>query len=854
MIPLKLSVKNFMCYRDNVPTLDLDGIHLACLCGDNGHGKTALLDAMTWALWGQARARNQELIHQGQQDMAVELEFLARGQRHRVSRKYSLSTRSPRLLELHIATDNGYRAITGNTVPETEARIQELLHMDYDTFVNTAFLLQGRADLFTRSKPAERKKILAEVLDLSYYATLEDRAKQRVRVIQDSIRDNESAASLRQQEIARKPEYEEKLDSVKVALDLASTEVANQRRKEEELREAVESLEARRNELELLKHHLVTSREGIADLERQVQGHSKSVADYETALRREAEIRDQYSRLEESRADLERLDQAAFQASRLSQQEADLRREVAVQRERLSGLVAPLRDRIARDLEPKAQRLPEIEESLHNMATEHAKLDQLGEAVRSQQVEVQDVSAQVRYLEQANATLIGEMEATRKKFDMLDETEALCPLCKQPLGAEGQEHLRIEYEATGQEAKRQYQQRETELETLSRRHQELIQQTTQQEGDLNGRRKQAQTETAAQERDLEDSRKARSELEPAKSELETLENRIREEDFAGGERVRLAQIEVELAASGYDNHKHQRTRDQFKLLEPFAELHRKLLEALEALPREREALETAGHTLDRRRQEEEVDEKRRQELARDLEALPGLESRLVEARSVHQILERQQQESVVQQRVLAEQLEELARKEAQLRGLKQERHKLTEEKTIYDELAVAFGKNGIQALIIETAIPQLQNDANELLSRLTEGRLSLKLQLQEGRRERRLGLPSEELQILIADDVGTRSYETFSGGEAFRIDFGLRIALSKLLARRSGAPLPILFMDEGFGGQDAAGQERLKEAIQSIQADFQKIIVITHVEDVKDAFPTRIEVTKTGSGSTFVVV
>ena len=117
-----------------------------------------------------------------------------------------------------------------------------------------------------------------------------------------------------------------------------------------------------------------------------------------------------------------------------------------------------------------------------------------------------------------------------------------------------------------------------------------------------------------------------------------------------------------------------------------------------------------------------------------------------------------------------------------------------------------------------------------------------------------MGLPSEELEIMVGDEVGTRSYETFSGGEAFRIDFALRIALSKLLARRSGAPLPILFIDEGFGSQDAAGQERLKEAIQSIQDDFQKIIVITHVEQVKESFPARIEVTKTSSGSTFVVV
>ena len=110
------------------------------------------------------------------------------------------------------------------------------------------------------------------------------------------------------------------------------------------------------------------------------------------------------------------------------------------------------------------------------------------------------------------------------------------------------------------------------------------------------------------------------------------------------------------------------------------------------------------------------------------------------------------------------------------------------------------------------------------------------------------------MQILISDEIGTRSYETFSGGETFRVNFALRIALSKLLARRSGAPLPILFIDEGFGSQDAVGQERLKEAIQSIQGDFKKIIVITHIQDVKDSFPDRIEVIKTEKGSTILTI
>ena len=174
--------------------------------------------------------------------------------------------------------------------------------------------------------------------------------------------------------------------------------------------------------------------------------------------------------------------------------------------------------------------------------------------------------------------------------------------------------------------------------------------------------------------------------------------------------------------------------------------------------------------------------------------------------------------------------------EQELETYERERRGLADEKAVYDELATAFGKNGVQALIIETAIPQLEIDSNEVLMRLTENRMNLKLQLQKGRRDPR-GQPSEELDIRIADEVGTRSYETFSGGEAFRINFALRIALSRLLARRAGAPLPTLLVDEGFGSQDSAGQERLVEAITSIQDDFEKIIVITHVEQIKGGVP-----------------
>jgi exonuclease SbcC len=130
---------------------------------------------------------------------------------------------------------------------------------------------------------------------------------------------------------------------------------------------------------------------------------------------------------------------------------------------------------------------------------------------------------------------------------------------------------------------------------------------------------------------------------------------------------------------------------------------------------------------------------------------------------------------------------------------------------------------------------------------MTDNRMHIKIETQ---RQTKVGDTAETLDIKIADELGTRIYEMFSGGEAFRINFAIRIALSKLLARRAGAPLPTLIIDEGFGSQDAAGLEKLKEAIISIQDDFKMVLVITHVEELRDAFPARIDVVKTAEGST----
>ena len=77
MIPLHLTISGFLSYRDPAE-IDFTSFELACISGVNGAGKSSLLDAITWALFGQARRRDDALINAQSSVAAVELDLLLR--------------------------------------------------------------------------------------------------------------------------------------------------------------------------------------------------------------------------------------------------------------------------------------------------------------------------------------------------------------------------------------------------------------------------------------------------------------------------------------------------------------------------------------------------------------------------------------------------------------------------------------------------------------------------------------------------------------------------------------------------------------------------------------------------------
>ncbi|UCF27198.1 MAG: hypothetical protein JSW42_11205, partial [Chloroflexota bacterium] len=187
-------------------------------------------------------------------------------------------------------------------------------------------------------------------------------------------------------------------------------------------------------------------------------------------------------------------------------------------------------------------------------------------------------------------------------------------------------------------------------------------------------------------------------------------------------------------------------------------------------------------------------------------------------------------------------------------ALELQRSENADQVSQFKQLERAFGKDGVPALLIEQALPQIEIKANEILDRLTLGDMSVRFVTQAKYKDKSRDDLRETLEIQISDSAGIRDYEMFSGGEAFRVNFSIRLALSEILAQRAGARLQTLVIDEGFGSQDAQGRQRLIEAINLVKEDFAKILVITHIEELKESFPNRIEVEKTNRGSTISVV
>lgn len=191
--------------------------------------------------------------------------------------------------------------------------------------------------------------------------------------------------------------------------------------------------------------------------------------------------------------------------------------------------------------------------------------------------------------------------------------------------------------------------------------------------------------------------------------------------------------------------------------------------------------------------------------------------------------------------ILKSKLEQINLDKVEYEKMKSKEQEIINKFNIYDSLQVAWGKNGIQAIIIDNIIPQIEEEINKYLSILTSDRISLHFDTLKTAKN---GNKSETLDIYVNVDGVTRPYENFSGGEKMRIDFACHIGMSKFLAKRSGANIDFFVVDEGIGTLDDEGKNSFIEMLNLLKLIFKKIMVISHIDDIKEAFDNKLIINK----------
>ena len=175
MRPIRLEIRGFTAFREP-QVVDFDGLDLFAITGPTGSGKSSILDALTFALYGRAERVGdgvRQLVSQGQPRAAVVLEFEAGGERYRVARSVtadaqdedpasSAPTRRPSRAGARPAT-----APTGSATPTRT--LERLVGLDYAGFTRAVLLPQGRFAEFLAGDAKTRREILADLLDLGLF-------------------------------------------------------------------------------------------------------------------------------------------------------------------------------------------------------------------------------------------------------------------------------------------------------------------------------------------------------------------------------------------------------------------------------------------------------------------------------------------------------------------------------------------------------------------------------------------------------------------------------------------------------------------------------------------------------------
>jgi exonuclease SbcC len=762
------------------------GPGLTGIIGPNGAGKTTLLEAIAWAMYGMPAARgSRETIRRRNAPprarVEVELQFALGAHEYRVVRGLTSA-------ELYQDGDTSPMVTSLGAVTE---RITRILGMTRDEFFNTYFTGQKELAVMAAMTAPERAQFLSRVLGYERIRSAQERLKEKrssLRARLEALRAGLADPAELEEEDAR---ARERLTRAQAAEEAASTRFVDASAILAEHRPRWERLQQLRDRTLVLENELRVAelaREAAADragrLERQVS----------EAAGARVQLDELWRRLEPLPALRDEVDRLRRQAEGFAARQA-----MAAQLDEVREGLARVRDRLVRVPAPAAIAAAEMQVADVRAAHAASALD--AEERRTGWVrDTQDARTK-------RQGLLDQYRDLKEQRDRLVQAgpDGVCPTCARPLGGEFTNVLGV----------------------LDRQLEDVL---------FNGNfYKQRIEQLQPEPPELLDAERRRLALEEELGGVSAALVRLTQQaqDGAALERdaARLAEraagLEAELTRlpSAQDQSRYEEVERQVRALEPLmlqAERHRLAAERAEAVTAEcaeAVAVQSAAET-------------HAAELRTHLTDLGYDERAYRESREAEQTADRARREAELalvgaraEAAAAGEALSAVARRRAERATREAEAQRTAGELALHQELDRALGD--LRTELNASLRPDLSDLASRFLADLTRGRYA------------ELELDEDYLATLLDDgDLKT----VISGGEEDVTNLALRLAISQMIAERAGQPLSLLVLDEIFGSLDEDRRMAVVELLRSLADRFPQVILITHIDSVREGFDRVIRV------------
>ena len=412
------------------------------------------------------------------------------------------------------------------------------------------------------------------------------------------------------------------------------------------------------------------------------------------------------------------------QHASLQQEESHLEKIITAAQNKLSTEIKLLESR-CQELQSKAAQIPALNKKVMALATQLQTLEAT-ETERDQNRQNQsDLQSEKAKLSQHNLQLKEEMDIIKIRLDQLTEAESLCPICTQPLSEEHRAKVKAEFETNGTTKGDMYRANKQRLAEIKDEDKTLQKRIKTASKEL-GQQRKLQNSHAQAQTALAEAQKAQAEYPAQVQALKSHQKQLQDNEIELEARAVLADIQAKLQSLNYNSQAHTALRQSIKDLNHFADDWRSLQTALEQAPQETARLKSDQAQLDTLLASTATDRQTIATLTAETAALPKLDQEMNQVnQQVDQLTDKLSQAR--REEAAAQQMLTHIAQQAKRRGeMEDELTELRQSQSLYQELRTAFGKKGVQALLIEHAIPELEDEANAILGRMTDGRMHLR--------------------------------------------------------------------------------------------------------------------------------